>query len=169
MAQPDLLFVDVSRHPDSMFVTLWRRKDKPDPAKDWEDKHGFWTPIRQYRCAIGALGFETPFGPHYVTGKARNPSWRMPDSEWVPAEKRGTIIPGGVPENPLKAAFISLGGNIEDGVGLHGTADLASIGKMASHGCIRMRPVDVTDLYRRLPIGSLVFVPDSLVPTAQPV
>ncbi len=58
----------------------------------------------------------------------------MPDSEWVPIEKRGTIVEGDDPDNPLKAAFISLGGNTEDGVGFHGTSNFDSIGTRASHG-----------------------------------
>ena len=50
------------------------------------------------------------------------------------------------------ALFIALGG----GVGFHGTADLASIGQAASHGCIRMRIPDVISLYNRTPIGTPV-------------
>ena len=168
MALPDLFFISVKRSTPDPTVTLWRRKNKPEKGTDWEDQHGFFTPIAVFPVAIGAQGYETPLGPHYVTGKARNPDWRMPNSDWVPVEKRGKVIPGGHPDNPLKAAFISLGGNIEDGVGFHGTANLESIGTMASHGCIRMRPEDVTFLYSRVPVGTLVWIGTEAV-TAVPV
>ena len=39
-----------------------------------------------------------------------------------------------------------------DGAGIHGTADTASIGTAASHGCIRMTVPDVIDLYERVPL-----------------
>jgi lipoprotein-anchoring transpeptidase ErfK/SrfK len=39
-----------------------------------------------------------------------------------------------------------------DGAGIHGTADEASIGTAASHGCIRMTVRDVIDLYDRVPL-----------------
>ena len=40
---------------------------------------------------------------------------------------------------------------IYDGVGVHGTADDASIGSNASHGCIRMHIPDVDRALRRSP------------------
>jgi lipoprotein-anchoring transpeptidase ErfK/SrfK len=50
--------------------------------------------------------------------------------------------------------FIAIG----NGVGFHGTADLASIGQAASHGCIRMRVPDVLDLASRVSIGTPVLI-----------
>jgi lipoprotein-anchoring transpeptidase ErfK/SrfK len=41
---------------------------------------------------------------------------------------------------------------------IHGTNNPASIGGFVSHGCIRMYNADVTDLYRRVPVGSEVYV-----------
>jgi lipoprotein-anchoring transpeptidase ErfK/SrfK len=148
-------FVAVDR--DNFRVTVYQLD--PDTANDdWEDRFGFWKRERRYDVSIGALGYATPKGPHYVSSKALNPNWRMPSSEWVPEGMRGKLIPGGHPDNPLKAAFIALGGLKSDGVGFHGTADLNSIGTRASHGCIRMRPDDVLDLYERIEQQTLVFV-----------
>jgi lipoprotein-anchoring transpeptidase ErfK/SrfK len=53
---------------------------------------------------------------------------------------------------------------------IHGTPEERRIGRPASYGCIRMRSKDVADLYRQLPIGSVVqIVPDKLpdVPKAR--
>jgi lipoprotein-anchoring transpeptidase ErfK/SrfK len=109
--------------------------------------------VRRYRVAVGAAGYETPRGIRRVQSKQRNPAWHAPNRPWA-GELAGQTIPPGDPRNPLKAAFISLG----NGIGFHGTADLASIGTNASHGCIRMRVSDVLHLYRKVPVGTRVLI-----------
>jgi lipoprotein-anchoring transpeptidase ErfK/SrfK len=42
------------------------------------------------------------------------------------------------------------------GYGIHGTNRPKSIGKAASHGCIRMRNQDVEDLFERVEVGDPV-------------
>jgi len=42
------------------------------------------------------------------------------------------------------------------GYGIHGTNDPRSIGKRASHGCVRMRNRDVEDLFARVGVGDVV-------------
>ncbi len=109
--------------------------------------------VRSYRVAVGAAGYDTPRGMHRVQSKERNPTWHVPNRAWA-GNLAGQTIPPGDPRNPLKAAFIAIGG----GVGFHGTANLASIGQAASHGCIRMRVPDVLSLYRNVPVGTPVLV-----------
>ena len=129
-------------------LALWDSPD--DPGKGEYDK------IRQYTIAIGAKGFNTPSGVYRIVNKIVNPSWTMPNSEWVPEELRGTTIPGGEPNNPLKARW--MGFSPYEGVGIHGTGDTDSLGSAASHGCIRMSPKDVKDLYERVPLGTPVVI-----------
>jgi hypothetical protein len=109
--------------------------------------------VRTYRVAVGAAGYDTPAGMHRVLSKERNPTWHVPNRPWA-GDLAGQTIPPSDPRNPLKAAFIALGG----GVGFHGTANLASIGQAASHGCIRMRVPDVLSLYSNVPVGTPVLV-----------
>jgi len=109
--------------------------------------------VRSYRVAVGAAGYDTPRGMHRVQSKERNPTWHVPNRPWA-GNLAGQTIPPGDPRNPLKAAFIAIG----SGVGFHGTADLNSIGRAASHGCIRMRVPDVLSLYRNVPVGTPVLV-----------
>jgi hypothetical protein len=109
--------------------------------------------VRSYRVAVGAAGYDTPRGLHRVISKQRNPAWHVPNRPWA-GSLAGQTIPPGDPRNPLKAAFIGIG----RGIGFHGTADLGSIGRRASHGCIRMRVPDVLNLYARTPIGTPVLV-----------
>ena len=61
---------------------------------------------------------------------------------------------GGSAENPLKARWLG----IVDGVGIHGTDAIGSLGTRASHGCIRMAVPDVKRLYERVPVGALVMI-----------
>ena len=159
MIEPDdRKFIAIDR--DAFRVTVYRLEPElPDGVSpDWEDRHGLWVREKFYDVAIGAIGYATPKGVHYISSRALDPTWRMPDSEWVPVKLRGKEIPGGSPDNPLVAAFIALGGHREDGVGFHGTRDRLSIGSRASHGCIRMLEEDVLDLYHRVPDGTLVFI-----------
>lgn len=109
---------------------------------------------KRYGIAVGMPGYETPTGRFTVRNKAVNPAWTKPNSDWVPPDQRGDVVPGGSPENPLKARWLG----IVDGVGIHGTADGWSIGTRASHGCIRMRVPDVIDLYDRVPVGTPVLI-----------
>jgi lipoprotein-anchoring transpeptidase ErfK/SrfK len=109
--------------------------------------------VKTYSVAIGAEGFDTPTGLYHIQDKAVDPVWTVPDSAWA-GDLAGKVIPGGVPENPLKARWLG----IFDGAGIHGTDDDASIGSAASHGCVRMHIADVIDLYPRVPVGTPIYI-----------
>jgi lipoprotein-anchoring transpeptidase ErfK/SrfK len=108
---------------------------------------------KSYKIAIGAAGHGTPAGMYSVTSKQVNPAWHVPNSDWA-GDLAGQVIPGGAPNNPLKARWLGL----RDGIGIHGTSETWSLGSRASHGCIRMHPSDVIDLYGRVPMGTTVKV-----------
>jgi hypothetical protein len=109
---------------------------------------------KTYGIAVGRVGLETPAGLYHVQNKAVNPAWTMPNSSWVAPKDRGKVIPGGSPENPLKARWLG----IYAGAGIHGTDDSGSIGSAASHGCIRMRIPDVEELYPQVPVNAPVYI-----------
>ena len=109
--------------------------------------------VRSYGIAVGAAGTETPTGLYRIQSKQVNPAWHAPNRPWA-GSYAGKTVPGGAPDNPLKARWLGIAG----GVGIHGTAEPWSIGSAASHGCIRMRVSDVTDLYGRVPLGSQVLI-----------
>jgi lipoprotein-anchoring transpeptidase ErfK/SrfK len=81
-----------------------------------------------------------------------NPSWHVPESAWA-GDLAGRVIPPG-PDNPIKARWLG----IYNGAGIHGTADIGSLGTAASHGCIRMAIPDVEKLYDQVPLQSPVFI-----------
>jgi lipoprotein-anchoring transpeptidase ErfK/SrfK len=107
----------------------------------------------QYTVAVGALGFDTPAGLYHIQNKAVDPAWSVPDSDWA-GDLAGTVVPGGVPENPLKARWLG----IYDGAGIHGTDQTYSLGTAASHGCIRMAIPDVIELYDQVPVGAPIYI-----------
>lgn len=108
---------------------------------------------KTYPIAVGAAGHDTPSGTYSITNKAVNPTWHVPNSAWA-GPLAGTTVPGGAPNNPLKARWLG----IVDGVGIHGTSESWSIGSRASHGCLRMHVKDVVDLYPRVPVGTAVLI-----------
>ncbi|MFY9488087.1 MAG: L,D-transpeptidase family protein [Solirubrobacterales bacterium] len=107
---------------------------------------------KTYGIAVGKVGMDTPSGLYSINSKQINPSWYVPDSDWA-GKLRGKVIPPG-PNNPIKARWLG----IYDGVGIHGTDAVDSIGSAASHGCIRMIPKQVIELYDQVPIGTQVFI-----------
>lgn len=112
--------------------------------------------VKTYEIAVGAQGRETPAGLYHIQNKTIDPAWTEPYSDWVPKADRGKVIPGGSPENPLKARWLG----IYDGAGIHGIdpSEYGSIGHAASHGCVRMRIADVVDLYPRVPVGTPIYI-----------
>ena len=110
-------------------------------------------PVKTYGIAVGQVGLEMPAGLYHIQNKAIDPAWSVPDSDWA-GDLAGTVVPGGVPENPLKARWMG----IYDGAGIHGTDADASIGTAASHGCIRMRIPEVIELYDQVPVNAPVYI-----------
>lgn len=109
---------------------------------------------KRYGIAVGMAGLDTPRGLYRIQNKAVDPAWTKPHSDWVPESERGQVVPGGSPENPLKARWLG----VYAGVGIHGTSEDWSIGSRASHGCIRMHVSDVIDLYDRVPVSTPVLI-----------
>jgi lipoprotein-anchoring transpeptidase ErfK/SrfK len=108
---------------------------------------------RSYTVAVGAVGFDTPAGLYHIQNKAVDPAWSVPNSDWA-GSLAGTVVPGGVPENPLKERWLG----IYDGAGIHGTDVTSSLGTAASHGCIRMSIPDVIELYDKVPVGAPIYI-----------
>jgi lipoprotein-anchoring transpeptidase ErfK/SrfK len=108
--------------------------------------------VETYPIALGRAGQDTPGGEYELQTMQVNPTWYVPNSDWAGA-LAGQVIPPG-PSNPLKARWLG----IYSGVGIHGTADQASIGTNASAGCIRMLVEDVKELYEDVSVGATVYI-----------
>ncbi|MEA2288163.1 MAG: hypothetical protein QOD55_160 [Solirubrobacteraceae bacterium] len=159
----------VSTTADRTFVARTRKLQPKVSTKELDERYGTVLIVHRnafkltlykrlkvsktYSIAIGKVGLETPAGLYHIQNKAVDPAWNVPNSEWA-GELAGTVVPGGTPENPLKARWMG----IFDGAGIHGTDAINSIGTAASHGCIRMRIPDVVELYDEVPVGAPVYI-----------
>jgi hypothetical protein len=103
--------------------------------------------------------FYTPRGHMKVKGKIKDPVWRKPD--WAFVEAGDKIPPADSPKRLVKGKLGKYALNLGDGILIHGTDDADSIGKYASHGCIRV-PADMLEtLWKNVPVGTDVFVFES--------
>jgi hypothetical protein len=104
--------------------------------------------------ATAKPGYVTPVGEWSLYQKRENPTWYNPALDsWgagLPA-----VVPGG-PGNPMgtRALYITAPGLIR----IHGTTSPDSIGRYASHGCIRMHNEQVEELYDLVPVGTKVII-----------
>ena len=111
----------------------------------------------RYGVGVGRDGF-TWKGTQRISRKTEWPSW-TPPARMIEREKaKGHILPAfmpGGPNNPLGARAMYLGNSL---FRIHGTNQPASIGTAASSGCIRMLNEEVTALYEKVKVGTLVIV-----------
>ncbi len=103
------------------------------------------TRVRIYPVGIGQPGWATPEGLFEITMKIESPSWTSPPAFRANGQTPAIIPPG--PDNPLGQHWLGLSA---PGVGIHGTNKPHGIGRRVSHGCIRLYPADIEDLYRRV-------------------
>jgi len=108
----------------------------------------------EYGIAIGTPWHRTPRGDWKIISKRYMPSWGNPGSAWA-ASMPAYIPPG--PSNPLGTRALNLNAS---GIRIHGTTQDWSIGRAASHGCMRMHRWDIEDLYDRVEVGTPVIITD---------
>ena len=86
------------------------------------------------------------------------PNWYPPESVRSSTRQRGDPLPKVVPpgpDNPLGEYKMRLG--IPGGAYLiHGTNRPAGVGMQVTHGCIRMYPEDIAELFTLVPINTQV-------------
>jgi L,D-transpeptidase ErfK/SrfK len=119
---------------------------------------GELVPLRTWAVGIGTEEAPSPIGPFTIRSKDANPTWIVPDSILKTMDNPRRIVPPG-PDNPMGAYRIRLN---HGSYAIHGTNDPWSIGRLTTHGCIRLYPEDLELLY---PIvkpgmpGELVYQP----------
>jgi lipoprotein-anchoring transpeptidase ErfK/SrfK len=107
----------------------------------------------RYGIGVGRPGF-TWSGIHTVSSKKEWPDW-VPPKEMIERQPGLPHFMAGGPNNPLGARALYLGSTLYR---IHGSNEPWTIGHNVSSGCIRMRNVDVIDLYERVKIGTKVVV-----------
>lgn len=109
-----------------------------------------------YPVGVGRTDWETPPGRYRIVGRREDPPWRVPQSIQDEMRAKGEEVVRYVPpglDNPIGKYWIQLSA---PGYGLHGTNAPGSVGKYASHGCMRLLPEHVARLYHEARDGTPV-------------
>lgn len=107
---------------------------------------------------IGMVGWTTPIGNTKIVSKRANPVWHPPISVRKEHAEDGDILPAVVkagPDNPLGQYAMNLDW---PSYLIHGTNQPYGVGIRASHGCIRLYPEDIAELFDDIPVGTKVTV-----------
>jgi L,D-transpeptidase ErfK/SrfK len=110
--------------------------------------------IESYPVGTGREAWSTPRGETKIVRKKFLPSWYPPKS----IRKEDPTLPRVVrpgPDNPLGRHAMYLGWN---GYLIHGTNRPYGVGRRVSHGCIRLYPEDIAQLFPRVRAGLPVAV-----------
>lgn len=106
-----------------------------------------------YPIAVGLSDWPTPLGPFTIIEKEENPTWDVPRSIQEEMRRAGkrvlTTVPPG-PDNPLGKHWLRLSFG---SVGLHGTNAPLSVYRVTTHGCMRVHPDDIADLFAHTALG----------------
>ena len=97
---------------------------------------------RIYPVAVGKESTPSPTGSFKIVNRLTNPTYYH----------QGMIVGPGA-ENPVGTRWIGLN---QKGYGIHGTNAPRSIGKAASHGCIRMSRKDLEEFFEMVRPGDTV-------------
>jgi lipoprotein-anchoring transpeptidase ErfK/SrfK len=112
--------------------------------------------VIRYGVAVGDETYGWT-GASRIARKAEWPDWNPP-AEMKARWPHVTYTKGG-PLNPLGARALYLfDGNRDTLYRIHGTNEPEKIGLAVSSGCIRMRNIDVVDLYNRVDLNAKVIV-----------
>jgi L,D-transpeptidase ErfK/SrfK len=109
---------------------------------------------RGWPVAVGRRSWPTPLGAFTVMTRERHPTWDVPASIMEEARRAGRTLPPSVPpgpDNPLGDYWLGLS---IGGVGIHGTNAPSSIYQAVTHGCIRMQPDDIAELFAAVAVGT---------------
>ncbi|KPJ79308.1 MAG: hypothetical protein AMJ58_12475 [Gammaproteobacteria bacterium SG8_30] len=114
--------------------------------------------VWSYPVSIGKMDWNTPLGSTRIVQKIKDPTWTPPKSVREEHAKRGDILPAVVPagpNNPLGLFAMRLG--IPGGAYLiHGTNRPAGVGMQVTHGCMRLYPEDIEELFAMVAVNTPV-------------
>jgi lipoprotein-anchoring transpeptidase ErfK/SrfK len=95
-----------------------------------------------YTVSVGKPSTPSPVGTFTIQRRVKNPVY----------QHNGKVVEPG-PGNPVGTRWMGLS---VKGYGIHGTNEPKSIGKAASHGCIRMARKDLKEMYAMVSVGDTV-------------
>lgn len=110
--------------------------------------------VQTFPIGVGGEGRSTPLGVATIVRKKAGPSWYPPPSIRAEDPELPAVVPPG-PDNPMGAHALYLSWPTYT---IHGTNKPDGIGRNSSHGCLRMYPEDVAQLFGEAGIGTPVRV-----------
>ena len=113
-------------------------------------------PVAAFPVTVGSQQTVSPIGNWVVKAVAKLPNFRYDEKMLKEGERSSNfhLLPPG-PNNPVGVMWIALN---KKGIGIHGTNDPDSIGRSASHGCIRLANWDVIKLAELVKSGTSVTI-----------
>lgn len=110
--------------------------------------------VSAYPVGLGKPSWPTPQGEFKIVDRQENKTWKVPASIQEEMRREGKAVleevpPG--PDNPLGKHWLGLS---LWGYGIHGTIAPASVYHYQSHGCIRLHPDDIAELFDQVRIGT---------------
>ncbi len=122
--------------------------------------------VYSYPIGIGRQGWETPLGITRIVAKKKHPTWTVPASIRREHRQKGDPLPAVVPagpQNPLGdyAMRLAIPGYL-----IHGTNKPYGVGMQISHGCVRLFPEDIANLFDKTIVGTPVTLVDQPYLTA---
>ena len=110
--------------------------------------------VGAYPVGLGRPSWPTPVGTFKIISRVKNKPWLVPKSiqEELRAEGKVVVeeVPPG-PDNPLGSHWLGMS---MPGYGIHSTIAPASIYHFQSHGCIRLHPDDIGELFDAVKVGT---------------
>ncbi|MCL4686373.1 L,D-transpeptidase family protein [Myxococcota bacterium] len=98
-----------------------------------------------FAIAIGDELDPSLLGEFRIGSKRERPAWRVPASIRAKKPELPPVVPPG-PDNPLGDHWMTIG---TSSYGIHGTNNPWSIGREATHGCIRLYNDEIARLFAR--------------------
>lgn len=112
--------------------------------------------VETFPISVGRSDWSTPIVTTRVTAKITNPVWHPPKSIREEHAADGDPLPDRIAagdDNPLGKFALRLG---LPAYLIHGTNKAYGIGMQVTHGCIRLYPEDITQLFYNVPVGTPV-------------
>ena len=123
--------------------------------------------VYTYPVSIGKMDWHTPLGKTRIVDKREKPTWTPPESVRKEHIANGDPLPAVVPagpDNPLGEYAMRLA--LKGSYLIHGTNNPLAVGMAVTHGCIRMYPEDIAELFPLVPVGTPVYLVNEPVKVA---